>query len=421
MTNKGAPEAQQLKNPSDPKRAGVLAAAHKGTQHEITGLFAGIGGLERGLHRAGHRTVLLCENDPGATAVLKARFPDVPHHDDITKLPALPKATTLVVAGFPCQDLSQAGQTAGISGLRSGLVGEVFRLVRQARTPWLLLENVPFMLQLNRGRAMDHITGALESLDYRWSYRIVDSRAFGRPQRRRRVYLLASLTEDPRNVLFADEAGAVVESKLNENKAACGFYWTEGIRGLGWAVDAIPTLKGGSTIGIPSPPAILLPSGEVVMPDLRDAERLQGFPSDWTKPAETVGRTGRRWKLVGNAVSVPAAEWIGRRMADPGPLLDYPVAPIDGTRWPTAAWNVGKGRVAVEASEWPVRRSYQSLSEFLKYSPRPLSIKATRGFLHRTGRSCLNFPAGFLDALRAHELRMMQADTRATPRRLAPS
>ena len=390
-------------------------------KHEIAGLFAGIGGLERGLHRAGHRTVLLCENDPGATAVLKARFPGVPHHDDVTNLHALPKSATLVAAGFPCQDLSQAGQTAGISGLRSGLVDEVFRLVRQTRTPWLLLENVPFMLQLNRGRAMDHITGALESMGYRWAYRVVDSRAFGRPQRRRRVYLLASAAEDPRNVLFADEAGAVSESKLNENQAACGFYWTEGIRGLGWAVDAIPTLKGGSTVGIPSPPAILLPSGEVVMPDLRDAERLQGFPSDWTKPAETVGRTGRRWKLVGNAVSVPAAEWIGRRLADPGPLLDYAVAPIHGTRWPTAAWNVGEGRVAVDASEWPVRRSYQSLSKFLKYSPRPLSMKATRGFLERTGRSCLNFPAGFLDALRAHEVRMAATDTRATPRRLAPS
>jgi len=167
-------------------------------KHEIAGLFAGIGGLERGLHRAGHRTVLLCENDPGATAVLKARFPNVPHHHDVTNLPALPKSTTLVAAGFPCQDLSQAGQTAGISGLRSGLVDEVFRLVRQTRTPWLLLENVPFMLQLNRGRAMDHITGVLESLGYRWAYRVVDSRAFGRPQRRRRVYLLASAAEDPR-------------------------------------------------------------------------------------------------------------------------------------------------------------------------------------------------------------------------------
>src|ERR1700730_8584435 len=178
------------------------------TSHNIVGLFAGIGGLERGLHRAGHRTLLLCENDPGATAVLRAKFPGVKYHDDVTTLDALPSSTTLVVAGFPCQDLSQAGQTAGIHGTRSGLVGEVFRLVRQARTPWLLLENVPFMLQLNRGGAMDHITGALESLGYRWAYRVVDSRAFGRPQRRRRGYLLASLTGDPRNVLFADEAGA---------------------------------------------------------------------------------------------------------------------------------------------------------------------------------------------------------------------
>ncbi|HWM68748.1 MAG TPA: DNA (cytosine-5-)-methyltransferase [Steroidobacteraceae bacterium] len=378
-------------------------------KHEIVGLFAGIGGLERGLHRAGHLTILLCETDAGATAVLKAHFPDIAHHDDVTTLESLPKPTTLVVAGFPCQDLSQAGQTAGIAGLRSGLVGEVFRLVQKHKTPWVLLENVPFMLQLNRGRAMDHITDALETLGYRWAYRVIDSRALGRPQRRRRVYLLASLTDDPRTVLFADEAGLIAESKVNESHAACGFYWTEGIRGLGWAVDAIPTLKGGSTVGIPSPPAILLPTGEVVTPDLRDAERLQGFPSDWTKPAETVGRTGRRWKLVGNAVSVPAAEWIGRRMADPGRVLEFATRPIRGAPWPTAAWNVGNGRVAVEASEWPVRRSYQSLSAFLKHPPRPLSLKATRGFLERTGRSGLIFPIGFLSALRAHETRMAKS------------
>ena len=50
-----------------------------------------------------------------------------------------------------------------------------------------------------------------------------------------------------------------------------GFYWTEGTRGLGWAADAVPTLKNGSTIGIPSPPAILMPTGVVIQPDIRDA------------------------------------------------------------------------------------------------------------------------------------------------------
>lgn len=115
-------------------------------------------------------------------------------------------------------------------------------------------------------------------------------------------------------MLFADEAEAAETTAKVGDPCAFGFYWTEGTRGLGWAVDAIPTLKGGSSIGIPSPPAILLESREVVTPSIRDAERLQGFPTDWTQPAEEVTRKGQRWKLVGNAVSVPVAEWIGRRL-----------------------------------------------------------------------------------------------------------
>ncbi|MDJ0114886.1 DNA cytosine methyltransferase, partial [Rhodococcus erythropolis] len=75
-------------------------------------------------------TELLCEIDPGAQAVLRSRFADVPLHGDVTKLRALPSDIELVAAGFPCQDLSQAGKTAGITGARSGLVDEVFRLVK---------------------------------------------------------------------------------------------------------------------------------------------------------------------------------------------------------------------------------------------------------------------------------------------------
>jgi DNA (cytosine-5)-methyltransferase 1 len=383
-----------------------------GRTHVVAGLFAGIGGLERGLEKAhaGHITSLLCENDPAAIAVLRARFPRIRLHDDVCTLDALPKKTSLVVAGFPCQDLSQAGNTAGIHGARSGLVGEVFRLLQEHRTPWVLLENVPFMLQLNAGRAMDFIAATFEEMGYRWAYRVVDARAFGLPQRRRRVYFLASLEGDPREVLFADDAGERPEPEANGHPVARGFYWTEGIRGLGWAVDAVPTLKGGSTVGIPSSPAILLPDGRVVQPEIRDAERLQGFPANWTKPAETVARTGTRWKLVGNAVSVPAAAWIGRRLAKPGRVRDYGVTPLrDHRHWPTAAWNIGEGQFRVQASEWPVCRSYKSLAAFLKYPPKPLSVKATSGFLERTARSSLRFPEGFLTALRAHLARVQQS------------
>lgn len=373
------------------------------TSHTVAGLFAGVGGIERGLHRSGHGTSLLCEIDPAARTVLEARFPGVPLHDDVQTLKSLPRRVSLLVAGFPCQDLSQAGATLGIAGARSGLVGEVFRLVEKHRTPWVMLENVPFMLQLARGEAMNVITSMFESLGYAWAYRVVDARAFGLPQRRRRVYFIASRSEDPRSVLFADEAGPVEEPVLNGHPVACGFYWTEGIRGLGWAVDAVPTLKGGSTIGIPSSPAILLPNGEVVTPDIRDAERLQGFPADWTKPAEKVAKKGARWKLVGNAVSVLAAAWVGARLAKPGSVLQFATAPLGtSTQWPSAAWNVGEGRVRVGASEWPVRKAYCSLDTFLRYKPTPLSIKATAGFLRRTEKATLRFPPGFLDAVRNH-------------------
>src|SRR5207248_8666113 len=104
--------------------------------------------------------------------------------------------------------------------------------------------------------AMDYLTTRLEKLGFDWAYRVVDACSFGVPQRRKRVVLVASKSEDPRTVLFADDAGERLFS-LRED-SACGFYWTEGLRGLGWAIDAVPTLKGGSTIGIPSPPAIWL-------------------------------------------------------------------------------------------------------------------------------------------------------------------
>lgn len=378
-------------------------ACSKGQRHRIVGLFAGIGGLERGLHRSKHETVLLCENDPAAIAVLAAQFPGVSLHEDVRTLIEVPSSTTLVAAGFPCQDLSQAGRTAGISGTRSGLVGEVFRLIEQHRTPWVLLENVPFMLQLGGGRAMEVIASTFEKLGYRWAYRVVDSRAFGLPQRRRRVYFLASLAGDPRSVLFSDDTPAPDDEIERGRSVACGFYWTEGIRGLGWAVDAVPTLKGGSTVGIPSAPGILLPSGDVVMPDLRDAERLQGFPADWTKPAERVARRGMRWKLVGNAVTVLAAEWLGRRLREPGRPLDLASAPLPIRHtWPIAAWNVDGRRVRVEASEWPVQWRYRPLQTFLRFEPTPLSAKATAGFLARTERSRLRFPPHLIPALRAH-------------------
>ncbi|QIS17111.1 DNA (cytosine-5-)-methyltransferase [Nocardia terpenica] len=376
------------------------------TGARMVGLFAGIGGLELGLGAHGWESELLCEIEPGAQAVLSARFPEVEVHGDVTRLRALPAGTELVAAGFPCQDLSQAGRTAGITGARSGLVDEVFRLVRRKRGPrWLLIENVPFMLQLGQGQAMRHITAALDELGYTWAYRVVDARAFGLPQRRQRVLMLASRTEDPRPVLFGPDAGPRVIG--NPETDPCGFYWTEGVRGLGWAVNAVPTLKGGSALGIASPPAVRLPSGEIVTPGITDAERLQGFSRDWTAPALTAPgiRPGHRWKLVGNAVSVRMAEWIGGRLAVPTADTLPDDLLLTGSRWPTAAWGRAGTARRVPVSTWPVHEPYEDLQWFLE-DARLLSARAAAGFLRRAARGTLRFPPGFIVDVQNHLLRM---------------
>lgn len=380
----------------------------------VAGLFAGIGGIELGLHRAGHTTRLLCEIDDGAKRVLQAHFPQTELVGDVRSIKRLPKVD-LVAAGFPCQDLSQAGRTAGIEGEQSGLVGEVFRLLGdEARVPtWLLLENVPFMLQLDRGNAMRFLVDSLEALGFTWAYRIVDTRSFGVPQRRRRVLLLASQTEDPRPVLFAEDAGE--PQGANPADVGCGFYWTEGIRGLGWAVDAIPTLKGGSGLGIPSPPAIRLPdSGGIVVPEIRAAERLQGFPDDWTVAAldDRRRREGPRWKMAGNAVSVPVAEWLGRALRRRQANVAYEQEPLPEKGWPTAAHGVNGSRFAVSVSSWPMQMSYRHLLDVVNGEHRALSERATSGFLSRTRTSSLRFPEGFLRDVEDH-LRRIEASRRA--------
>ena len=370
----------------------------KSAEHlTVAGLFAGIGGIEVGLAQSGHESTILCEIDPGAARILGRRFPHARLSDDVRSLRNLSDAQ-LVTAGFPCQDLSQAGRTAGIRGGQSSLVSHVFRLLdsRKRGVRWLLLENVPFMLHLDRGRGMRYLVDELEARGFNWAYRVVDTQAFGLPQRRQRVILLASKTEDPCNVLFVDDADPVHPEF--DNTAWCGFYWTEGLRGLGWAVDAVPTLKGGSTIGIPSPPAIWNPlDGSITTPEIRDAERLQGFEADWTLPAlDAKGvRRGHRWKLVGNAVSVPVARWVGHRVSCPGVFDESRVGESvrPGVAWPRAAFGRrGSLPRAVLVTMWPVGTRRVHLADFVEFPRTPLSARAALGFKSRLDVSPLRYP-----------------------------
>lgn len=364
--------------------------------------------MELGLHRAGHEPEMLCEIWEPAQEVLRAHFDGVDLASDVCSLAGIPECVDLVTAGFPCQDLSQAGKTQGITGARSGLVDHVFRLLDQRPIEWVLLENVPFMLRLDGGRAMSTLVREFEARGYRWAYRVVNSQSF-LPQRRERVFFLASHGSiDPADVVLADEVEPHI-ADTDLDALAHGFYWTEGLRGLGWAVDAVPPLKNGSTLGIPSAPAIIRPNGAVITPDIRDAERLQGFSEDWTKHAENVVRPSLRWSLVGNAVTVDAANWIGRRLNDIGDYSKIRDRPFEDRKWPRAARFDGEKRIAVEINSFPEWNARKPLNDFLKYPGKPLSVRATRGFLSRTDRAKLRFPEGFQARLRNH-LATLEAD-----------
>lgn len=368
--------------------------------HKMVSLFAGIGGFELGFEQAGIETILACEIDPIAQYVLKTKMANIEIVSDVCDLNELPVDTDILCAGFPCQDISTIGGKVGLSGERSSLVTEVFRLLEKQKIEWVIFENVPNMLYLKKGEAIKTIINELERLGYSWAYRMIDSIAFV-PQKRRRVFVVASLHYDPRNVILSGnsdlEPGIITSSEFEE---PCGFYWTEGKYAIGLYQNAIPTLKVGSSIGIPSPPAIAFPNGTIGSPDIRDAERLQGFPVDWTKPAEDITKPNSRWKLVGNAVTVDVAAWIAKKIIEPVPYNFSMDKELKGAhKWPSAAWGANARRYASTASQFPIGRTEVSLTDYLLYPCKALSYKAAKGFESRLNSGTVRCPQFFSEAI----------------------
>lgn len=159
--------------------------------------FSGAGGLDIGFGRAGIETVSFSEIDPYACSLLADRFPKVKNLGDITAIDGkeIPDAE-IWSGGFPCQDLSVAGKRAGFAGKRSSLAFTFLDLVEQRRPRWLVLENVPGLFSSNKGADFGRLLYEMEELGYGVAWRTLDARYFGVPQRRRRVFIVASLGSD---------------------------------------------------------------------------------------------------------------------------------------------------------------------------------------------------------------------------------
>jgi DNA (cytosine-5)-methyltransferase 1 len=112
--------------------------------------------------------------------------------------------------------------------------------------------------------------------------------------------------------------------------------------------------------------------------------------------------------MVGNSVSTPVAAWIGRRLCTPGSYDGSSDQPWAGTKWPRrAAWADLDGVVhAADAGPWPEWVARKPLVDFLAHPGKPLSARAASGFLSRTRKGTLRFPAGFVDELTAYAQRM---------------
>ncbi len=173
-------------------------------------LFAGIGGFDCGLDRAGLSCAFQVEKDTHCLSVLAKHWPDVPRFNDVSEFNATNLAVRpdWIVGGFPCQDLSVAGKRAGLAGKRSGLFHEFMRIVSEFTPAGVLIENVPGLLSSNGGRDMGVVVGAMADLGYGWCYRVLDAQYFGVAQRRRRVFIVGHLGGVRRaaEILFESES-----------------------------------------------------------------------------------------------------------------------------------------------------------------------------------------------------------------------
>ena len=187
-------------------------------------LFAGVGGFDIALQRAGVDVRAMVEWDKNAQGVLRHRFPNVALFGDVQEVTGdelrsvgfVPERG-IIVGGFPCQDLSVAGKRAGLAGARSGLFWEIMRLVDELSPKWLILENVPGLLSSNGGRDLGVVLGALADRGYGFAYRVLDAQFFGVPQRRRRVFIVGCLGDSGR---APAEVLALIESLRGDSEAS---------------------------------------------------------------------------------------------------------------------------------------------------------------------------------------------------------
>lgn len=207
-------------------------------------LFAGIGGMCLGLERAGHECVGQVEIDPWARSVLDKRWPHVHKESDVRNVEGaeFPKYD-LLTAGYPCQPFSYAGKQRGERDPRH-LWPEAYRIIRNVRPRYVLLENVPGHLALGFGRVL----GDLAEIGYDAEWDCIPAAAVGAPHRRDRVFIVAYPNGEPEPVLHCGsrQAGSRAATSTRAVDSLDAYRREVGHRqwgaepGVGRVVDGVP-------------------------------------------------------------------------------------------------------------------------------------------------------------------------------------
>ena len=288
--------------------------------------FSGIGGFRKGLELCGMVCKGHCEIDKYADRSYRAIFnvkEDEWFEPDITKVEAdrLPRAD-LWAGGFPCQDISVAGQGRRLAGERSSLFFEMVRLLAgtpaQARPNWLVFENVKNLLSIHEGWDFAILLHSLAEIGYHIEYGLLNSKFHGVPQNRERIYLVAyrHFGAGSGRTVFpipAGEGGPL--SQILGGMQGRRVYCSKGI-------SCTLTSLGGGFAGKSGLYCVQCSIGSIRRLTPRECWRLQGFTDEMYEKAAAVNSENQLYKQAGNSVTISVVASVGRRIVEIQEELD---------------------------------------------------------------------------------------------------
>jgi DNA (cytosine-5)-methyltransferase 1 len=295
----------------------------------LASFFSGIGGFDLGFERAGFSVSMQCEIDPFARKILDKHWPEVNAFKDIKELTnAEIPISDVWAGGFPCQDVSLArmGPREGLKGSRSGLFFTFAELLGRSLPRVVIIENVQGLLSSHKGRDFELIIRTLAEFGYGVGWRVLNSKHFGVPQSRDRVYIVGCYRDGrgPAEILFEPERGGrhLAPSRQNGASAISPFKEVLGdtvkgpiVQKLAYCLYATSARHTGTDW---SRTYVMYPEGRVRRLTPTECEGIQGFPVGWTAIENYSGDPekleGARYKALGNAVTVNVAEWLGYRV-----------------------------------------------------------------------------------------------------------